>query len=140
MFARDYEIDRTTQLMNQLWRGFDRAFQDLEPSFLPRSSELRDEGAEFVFSADVPGATLDDVKVTLAGDVLNVEVRRHGKPDPSWSVHRRERRVEHLARSWVLPVAVDAERTTARLVDGVLTVTVAKSPEEQPRSIAVKAS
>ncbi len=139
MFSRDLDFDRRFQLVNQLWRGFDRAFQELEPRGAA-GPELTDDGERFVYSADLPGVSLEDVEVKLAGDVLTIAVKAAPPKLEGWSVHRRERQVVSSTRSWVLPVKVDAAATTARLTDGVLTVTVPKSPEEKPRTITVQAS
>ena len=53
---------------------------------------------------------------------------------------RRERGTGAFERRLSLPVAVDASRVEARLVDGVLTVTCPKAPESQPHRVAVRAA
>ena len=52
--------------------------------------------------------------------------------------HRRERGTGGFERRLVLPVAVDAGRVEAKLVDGVLTVTCPKAPERQPHKVTVR--
>ena len=44
-----------------------------------------------------------------------------------------------FARSFTLPCRVDPERTVAVVQNGVLTVTLPKAAEAQPRQITVKA-
>jgi HSP20 family protein len=99
--------------------------------------------------AEVPGLDVSDVDVSVAGDELVLKgVRRGcdgggeqpeagGSPAVTW--HRRERGTGGFERRLTLPAAVDAERVEARLVDGVLTVTCPKSPEQQPRKVSVRA-
>ena len=43
------------------------------------------------------------------------------------------------SRSFTLPSKVDPEKTTAVLKNGVLTLTLNKAPEAQPRQITVTA-
>ena len=54
-----------------------------------------------------------------------------------YSVHRQERTSLKFARSLTLPGRVDSEKTTANLKHGVLTLVLPKTPEDQPRQIAV---
>ena len=52
--------------------------------------------------------------------------------------HRRERGTGNFERRLTLPVAVDASRVEAKLVDGVLTITCPKAPERQPHKVTVR--
>jgi HSP20 family protein len=56
------------------------------------------------------------------------------------SVHRRERHAVRFAKSFELPTRVDADKVTATLKHGVLTLTLPKVAEAQPRQINVKAA
>jgi len=53
--------------------------------------------------------------------------------------HRRERGTGSFERRITLPVAVDASRVEAKLVDGVLTITCPKAAERQPHKVKVRA-
>lgn len=140
MFGYFDDLDRNFRLMNELRRRLDSAFLDFESAeTAPARGALRDAGDALLFEADLPGASLEDVKVTLAGDVLTIAAERKVQVPSGYSVHRRERQAERLVRSWVLPVKVDADKTEATLVDGVLSVRLAKAPEVAPRQIAVRA-
>jgi HSP20 family protein len=46
----------------------------------------------------------------------------------------------YFNRSLVLPMNFQAEKVTAEYVDGILTVTLPKTPEAKPKQIQVKAS
>jgi len=72
----------------------------------------------------------------------NGEGRRAGNGEGQRGViwHRRERGTGSFERRIPLPVAVDASRVEARLVDGVLTVTCPKAPEAQPHRIEVRSN
>jgi len=102
-------------------------------------AELRDTGSTVVLTADVPGLATEQVRVSLHGDVLTLSGERAVKVPEGHSVHRQERPSMRFSRSFKLPTRVDAEKTTAVAKDGVLTVTMPKSPDTQPRQIAIKA-
>ena len=59
------------------------------------------------------------------------------QPHPQRS-RRRERTDSSFARSYALGDKVDPEKTMAELKDGILTVTIAKAPGVQKRTISVK--
>jgi HSP20 family protein len=54
--------------------------------------------------------------------------------------HRRERPVGTFARAIRLPVDVDANKVDARLIDGVLTITLPKAENARPRRIQVQSA
>jgi HSP20 family protein len=61
-------------------------------------------------------------------------------PPEGYSVHRQERTASRFSRSFTLPCAVNGDAISASLEHGVLTVTLPKAPESQPRQITVKSA
>jgi len=149
MLTRWDDLDRTVSMMNDLRRRIDRAFGEYEASggrapvfgagAWPRAA-LWDNGSALVVTAEVPGLTEKDVKLTVNQDVLTIEGERRVDAPKGYSVHRQERTPIRFARSFAFPCRADVERATATVKDGVLTVTLPKAPEAQPRQIAVRAA
>ena len=86
---------------------------------------------------EVPGVDRKDVEVELKDDVLRVEGRidfsKYEGMEPVYT----EYNVGHWTRSFALSDRVDRERIAAQLEDGVLTLTLPKTAEAQPRRIAI---
>ena len=124
----------------ELRRELDRLLGDFESSLTTQASPVRfeDTGESFVLRADVPGLTEKDFAISVAGNTLTLRGERKLEVPEGHSVHRRERRALRFARSYELPTRVDAERTTATLKHGVLTLTLPKVAEAQPRQISIK--
>ena len=153
MFSRMNGLDRTFDVLDELRRQMDRVWSDydgswgtagaptqaLSASSWPRFNVL-DAGANLVVTADVPGLTDKDLEVTFHDNVLTVSGERKAPVPEGYAVHRRERPELQFARSVALPVKIDAEKTSATVKDGVLTISLAKAPEVRPRQIAVRAS
>lgn len=144
MFGSWNDLERTFAVMDELRRTVEHAYRDQDASRFeattggwPRVS-LWDEGRTLILKADVPGLTDSDVQLQLTQDVLTVSGQRRSDAPEGYSVHRQERFPARFSRSFTLPVKVDGEKITAALKDGVLTVTLPKAPESQPRQIAVK--
>jgi HSP20 family protein len=90
--------------------------------------------------AELPGLSLGQLEIYVTGgDQLTLQGERR-PPEAGQGVwHRQERGFGTFSRAVPLPVAVDAEKVTARLEHGVLLVTLPKGEAARPRRIAVKA-
>jgi HSP20 family protein len=100
---------------------------------------LYDVGNSLVVKADLPGMTEKDVTISLNQDVLTLGGERKADVPEGFAVHRQERAPIRFSRTFTLPTKVDAERAAAVLKNGVLTLTLPKVPEAQPRRITVQA-
>lgn len=136
------DFDRTFAAMDELRRRVERALDEgaaFETTRWPQVS-VWDAGKSLMLQADVPGLTAGDVQLQLTNDVLTVSGARKADAPAGYSVHRQERTPVRFSRSFTLPCKVDADAISASLEDGVLTVTLPKAAESQPRHIAVKAA
>ena len=127
-----------------LFRGFDALFQNVDRSeglrsfgYAP-SARIEDAGDHFVLKVDVPGVNEKDINVDLHDGVLTVSAHRSLEAPQKFETRRRERADSSFARSYVLGDKVDPEKTMAEIKDGVLTVSIAKAPGAQKRTISVK--
>lgn len=97
-----------------------------------------DSGAEITIVAEVPGLTEKDIQVSVRRDVLTITSDRSVDLPEGYSVRGRERPGTRFSRSLRLGVTVDADRATATVRDGLLTITLPRPAEHAPRSITVK--
>ena len=124
-------------------RQLDRLFAEPE-TWEPRAGFPRvsfdDQGSTFVVRAEVPGLADKDLELSATATALTIRGERKVEPPQGYSTHRNERTAYRFARTFELPSKVDSDRVEARLENGVLTVTLPKAPEAQPKQISVKAS
>jgi HSP20 family protein len=95
---------------------------------------------EVVVKAALPGIKADEVQINVSGDVLTIKgetKQEDEKKDKSW--HIREHRWSSFERSLRLPSAVISDQAKADFENGVLTITLPKSEEVKPKTIAIKA-
>ena len=161
MLMRFGDVNRTFATMDELRRKMDRLFDEYDSrgGSWPRASfffepfeaaasprtvatwprlSVYDRGNTLVIAADVPGMKESDLKLEIDQDVLTLSGERKADVPEGYAIHKKERAPVKFSRSVALPCKVDAEKAIAVLKDGVLTLTLAKSPEAQPRQIAVK--
>jgi HSP20 family protein len=101
---------------------------------------LYDEGDKLVLDAEVPGLANEDNHLSINQNVLSISGERKVEAPEGYAVHRQERGAINFARSVSLPCQVDTDKVAAHVKDGLLTVTMEKSREAQPRQITIKAS
>jgi HSP20 family protein len=135
----DFErtLDELGALRNEMNRLFDRGLRRFDGDAGAPRVALHDRGNELVIRAEVPGMKRDDLHITVEQGVVVLKGERKMQAPEGYAVHRQERGSYRFARSFALPCRVDAEQANAKLADGVLTLTLPKVPEEQPRQITV---
>jgi Hsp20/alpha crystallin family len=79
---------------------------------------------------DLPGVKKDDITVELSGkeSVVTGDLKDGAEGQSS----HRIRRSGHVEQRVLLPASAEADKVTASLSDGVLTVTVPKSEDQNP--------
>jgi HSP20 family protein len=98
--------------------------------------DLLETGDAYVIVAELPGVAREDVSISLHDDgrLTVAGVRRERA---SQEYHRVERGHGTFSRTFHLPIPVDADRITADLRDGVLTVTCPKAADTAGRRIHI---
>ncbi len=88
--------------------------------------------------AELPGVEKDSINVSVENDELVISGERKETP-PADDVycHRSERFAGKFYRSEVLPFKVDAEKVSARLVNGVLTIVLPRAEADKPKKISI---
>lgn len=112
--------------------------EEMKGLFTPDVDVKETENA-YVFEADVPGMKEKDIEISLTGNRLTMSGKREEeKREEKETYFATERTYGSFTRSFTLPAGTDAEHVVANLKDGVLTVTVPKKPEVQPKKVPVE--
>jgi len=137
--------------MDRLFDDFRTGFENtiLAPRNLTAGSmrmpavDLVDEGGKYRLHAEMPGVKKEDVSIEVGEREVQIsaetkEESREEKKEGGYI--RRERRYSKFYRSVPLPEAVQSDKTSAELKDGVLIVTLPKvsAPEKKSKKIEVK--
>lgn len=141
-----FGFGRTSNTFEDLRREMDRLLFDFGRDFAepqrfagPRVG-IKDTGTAFVLSAELPGLTENEIDLTINANTVTLRAERKAEQPEGYSAHRRERPAFTVSRTYEFPSKVDPERAEASLKNGVLTVTIQKAPDAQPKRIAVKAN
>ena len=127
------EMDRLSQAMNRFFDADEaRAHVTWSPAI-----DVTEDKEKIVLTADVPGLAQKDLDLQIEKDVLTLKGERTLERKDDGAHHRYERVSGQFVRSFTLPPTVDADRVTAQLKDGVLTLVLPKKPEAQPKKIGI---
>lgn len=95
---------------------------------------------EIVVKAPIAGVRQEDLEVTITDEQITIRGERHDKQDqPVEGYLVQECYWGSFSRSYQFPIAVNSEKAAARLIDGILTVTVPKAAQARTRTLTVTA-
>jgi HSP20 family protein len=134
---------------------FDRMFNDVMRDFFGRSGRREGAGTQeqlwaprleayakdgdMVLHADLPGVSLEDVDITLDGNVLTISGERKGTTQEGVSYYLSELPYGAFRRSVVVPEGIDADSIKARFENGVLEVLLPGATAQlEPKRIAIE--
>lgn len=92
---------------------------------------------EWVIQADLPGVTKENAKINTEDNVLTITGERSAPAAVTGRRLYKESRDLNYRRTFELPRTVDVSRISARLENGVLSVTLPKVEKVQPRTVEV---
>jgi HSP20 family protein len=110
------------------------------PGYAEATFELKDDGNQLLLTASLPGLKQSELELTATAEKLSLRGERRIEVPEGYSARRRERQSYTFSRSYSLPVKIDPDKVEAKLVDGILTVTLPKAEESKPRNITVHAT
>ena len=143
------------------WRPFrelgemERRFEDIfDRPFLPAvwrriptvemgwapAIEVFEKEDKFVVKAELPGTNEEDIDISVVGDTLTIKGERKAESEvKEEDYYCCERSYGSFSRSIAVPSNVDAKKIEAAYEDGVLEVSLPKTPEVKPKKISVSA-
>ncbi len=104
--------------------------------YVPLTDIIETEKSLVVYM-DMPGVKKENINVKLEDNVLEVDGKIDHSSYNDLNPVYTEYNVGHYTRKFTVSNAIDSEGIDANLSDGVLTLTLPKAPEAQPKQIKV---
>jgi len=103
--------------------------------------DLYETPADYVLTAELPGLSRDQIEIHAEESRIVIRGARgstnQGRDIACEQYHRVERGHGRFSRAFTLPEPIDVNAIVAELKDGILTVTMPKSPDRAARRISV---
>lgn len=129
------EIRRTQERLNQLFEDFMPMEEWGGGKVYTPAIDIKDEDDKLVVTTDLPGINKEDVQINLKEDMLEIsaKTRKEKETEEEEGYLRRERAYTQFYRAVRLPASVKEEGSTAKIENGVLTITLPKMQLEEPK-------
>ncbi len=96
---------------------------------------------QYILTTPLPGMIPEDVELSITGETVTIRGERKRPDGVAEESYRRQERVPgRWSRTITLPDRVETAAVVAVFVDGVLTVTIPKAQQPQPRQINVSSA
>ena len=129
-------------MQNAMDRFFEESWRSMETASRNNLAlDVHETDQAYIVFASVPGLNADDLNITLHEGTLTIAgefVTPHAEDNTR--VLLNERGYGEFSRSLNLPQTIDLDAVEALYDNGVLTLTLPKVPNAQPRQIAVRAN
>jgi len=101
--------------------------------------DIKETDTEFKILADIPGVDPKDIDVHMEDGVLTIKGERESQKQEEKEGYKRiERSYGSFYRRFSMPETANADKISAKSVNGVLEVTIPKQEKTQPRKISVQ--
>jgi HSP20 family protein len=104
--------------------------------FIAPVATLLENTDGYTLEVEMPGVTKENLEMWVENNELTIVGRRSTPPAEGMVLHR-ESRPENFRRSFELDPSIDAGKISAKIEQGVVTLTLPKAEQVKPRKIAV---
>jgi len=134
------EMERMSRQLNLLTNAmFGSASLPFSPSGVFPAVNITEDVNKYYVRAELPGIEVDEINLQVSGRNLSISGERKIKSEgKNAKYHRREREEGRFSRIIGLPGDINADNVEANMVNGVLTVAIAKSEAAKPKQITVR--
>jgi HSP20 family protein len=105
-------------------------------SYLTPLANILETGDGYVLEAEMPGVSKDGLQITVENGELVILGRRTAYESPGTQLYGETRPVDYR-RAFEIDPSIDAARITAKMDQGVLTLTLPKAEAVKPRKFVV---
>jgi|ERR1700733_1367161 HSP20 family protein len=124
--------------LNSIFNDFAGESSISNAGFVP-AVDVYEDADKLVLKLEIPGVKPEDMDIKLENQTLVIEgERKFESSEKAENFHRIERRFGSFVRSFTLPQTVDTNSVSASADAGVLTISLAKKEEAQPKQIKVQ--
>jgi HSP20 family protein len=122
--------------MNTLVRENRDTERGQSEQFIAPSASVVEAEDGYTLEVEMPGVNKDGLEISVENNELTI-VGRRSHPSVEGKLIHRESRSENYRRAFELDPSIDADKITAKIDQGVATLTLPKAEHVKPRKITV---
>ena len=121
--------------MNTLVRQNDSDSLQKE-QFVATSASVLEEGDGYVLQVEMPGVNKEGLEISIENNELTI-IGRRSLPTVEGTLIHHESRRENFRRTFELDPSINPDKISAKIDQGVVTLTLPKAERVKPRKIKV---
>ena len=122
--------------MNTLTRETREPARGQAEQFVTPPASVTEIGDGYMLEIEMPGVKKDGLEISVENNELTI-VGRRSLPSPEGTLIHRESRPENFRRMFELDPSIDANKISAKIDQGLVTLTLPKAEHVKPRKITV---
>lgn len=107
-----------------------------QEQFIAPMASVSEDGNGYTLQVEMPGVNKEGLEISVENNELTLTGRR-SLPAVEGTIVHRESRPENFRRAFELDPSIDASKISAKIDQGIVTLTLPKAEEVKPRKIAV---
>ncbi|MEY2503957.1 MAG: hypothetical protein QOG27_237 [Verrucomicrobiota bacterium] len=104
--------------------------------FIAPAATVLENADGYILKVEMPGVSKENLDMWVENNELTI-VGRRSTPSVEGTLLHRESRAENFRRAFELDPSIDAEKISAKIDQGVVTLTLPKAEQVKPRKITV---
>jgi HSP20 family protein len=122
--------------MNTLTRETRESDRGQAEQFITPPASVTEIGDGYMLETEMPGVKKDGLEISVENNELTI-IGRHSLPAVEGTLIHRESRPENFRRVFELDPSIDADKISAKIDQGLVTLTLPKAEHVKPRKITV---
>ena len=122
--------------METLVRENRKSDQQRSEQFMTPVASVIEGGDVYMLNVEMPGVNKEGLEISVENNELTI-IGRRSLPQIEATLIHRESRPENFRRAFELDPSIDLSKISARIDQGVLTLTLPKAEQVKPRKITV---
>ena len=122
--------------MNTLTRETRESDRNHAEQFITPPASVREIGDGYMLEIEMSGVKKDGLEISVENNELTI-IGRRSLPSVEGTLIHRESRSENFRRMFEIDPSIDADKISAKIDQGLVTLTLPKAEHVRPRKIAV---
>src|SRR3712207_1827287 len=110
--------------------------REAREQFIAPAATVLENADGYTLQVEMPGVNKEGLEMWVENNELTI-IGRRSLPNVQGTLIHRESRRENFRRAFELDPSIDAEKVSAKIEQGVLTLTLPKAEQVKPREITV---
>jgi HSP20 family protein len=127
--------------MHRFFRELSDGWEDFSALLAAPIMDVVDTKSGLEITAELPGLSRDDIKITVDDDMLTVSGEKKSSHDHKDNSFRLlERSYGEFSRSIYLPRSIDGSKIKATMRDGVLRIVAPMRPDHEAKTVEIQSA